>query len=133
MRTQWSRQDTSTDDTATLKRRRQDNGHSYNKTSGSTFKATPPVRRWKCVTSRLSTLKPMQRIALDTIVLMDISKDFRYIIVEIVTITRYFPAHDVTAAAATDVLWRHFYRFGTPLEIVTDQGSQFMNQTYPSG
>jgi len=80
----------------------------------------------------LSTLKPMQRIALDTIGPMDISMDFRYIIVVIDTFTRYvelFPANDVTAAAATDALWRHFCRFGTPLEIVTAQGSQFMNQT----
>ena len=83
----------------------------------------------------LSTLHPMQRIALDTIGPMDISKDFRYIIVIIDTFTRYvelFPAHDVTAAAATDALWRHFCRFSTPLEIVTDQGSQFMNQTLQS-
>ena len=83
----------------------------------------------------LSTLKPMQRIALDTIGPMDISTDFRYIIVIIDTFTRYvelFPTYDVTAAAATDALWRHFCRFGTPLEIVTDQGSQFMNQTLQS-
>ena len=72
----------------------------------------------------LSTLQPMQRIALDTIGPMDISKDFRYIIVIIDTFIRYvelFPALDVTAAAATDTLWRYFCRFGTPLEIVTDQ------------
>ena len=65
----------------------------------------------------------MQQIALDTIGLMDISKDFRYIILVIDTFTRYvelFPAYDVTAAAATDALWRHFCRFETPLEIVTD-------------
>ena len=36
---------------------------------------------------------------------MDISTDFRYIIIVIDTFTRYveiFPANDVTAAAATD-------------------------------
>ena len=74
----------------------------------------------------LSTLKPMQRIVLDTIGPMDIFKDFRYIIVDIDTFTRYLelcPVYDVTAAAATDGLWRHFCRFGTPLDIVTDQGS----------
>jgi hypothetical protein len=51
----------------------------------------------------LSTLKPMQRIALDMDMDMDISTDFRYIIVVIDTFTRYvelFPANDVTAAAA---------------------------------
>jgi len=55
----------------------------------------------------LSTLKPMQRIALDTIRPMDIAIAFRYIIVVFETFTRYvelFPANDVTAAAATDAL-----------------------------
>ena len=81
----------------------------------------------------LSTLKPMQRIALDTIGPMDISTDFRYIIVVIDTLTRYvelFPTNDVTVAEATDALWRHFCRFGMPLEIVMDQGSQLMNQGF---
>ena len=80
----------------------------------------------------LSTLKPMQQIELVKIGPMEISKDFRFIIVVIDTLTRYvelFPAHDDTAAAATHALWRQFCLFGTPLEIVTDQGSQFMNQT----
>ena len=48
-------------------------------------------------------LKLIQRIALDTIGLMDISKDFRYIIVVIETFTGYvelFPPCDVMAAAA---------------------------------
>ena len=56
----------------------------------------------------------MQRIALDTIRSMEISKEFRYIIAIIDRFTRYvelFPAYDVTA---TDALWRHFCRFGTP-------------------
>ena len=53
----------------------------------------------------------MQRIALDTIGPMEISKDFRCIIFIIDTFTRYielFPAYNVTAAAVTDALWRHF-------------------------
>ena len=63
----------------------------------------------------LSPLKLMQRIAQDTIVPINISKDFRYIIVIIDTFTRcveLFPAYDVTAAAATDVLWRHCSHLG---------------------
>ena len=36
---------------------------------------------------------------------------------------------NVTAEEATDALWRHSCRFGTPLEIMTDCGSQFMNAT----
>ena len=77
----------------------------------------------------LSTLKPMQLIAPDTIGPMDISKDFRYIIVVIETFTRcveLFPAYNVAAAVATLLQVRH------ALEIVTDQGSQFMNQTLQS-
>ena len=35
-----------------------------------------------------------------------------------------FPAYYVTATEVT--VWRYYCRFGTPLEIVTDQGSQFM-------
>ena len=73
----------------------------------------------------------MQRIALDTIGPMDICKDFRFIIVVIDTFTRYvelFPAYDVTEAAATDAL----SAVRNPPEIVTDQGSQFMNQTLQS-
>ena len=38
-----------------------------------------------------------------------------------------FPKHEVSAIAAADTLWRHTCRF-TPLEILTDFGSQFVNQ-----
>ena len=56
---------------------------------------------------------------------------FKYIIVIIDTFTRYveiFPEQEVSAIAAADALWRHTCRFTAPLEIVTDFGSQFMNQ-----
>ena len=56
---------------------------------------------------------------------------FKYIIVIIDTFTRYvelFPKQEVSAIAAADALWRHTCRFTAPLEIVTDFGSQFMNQ-----
>ena len=71
----------------------------------------------------LSTLKPMQRIAMDTIGPLDIAKQFRYKLVIIDTFTRYiepFPTKDFLADAATDALWRHSCRFGKPLEIMTD-------------
>jgi len=81
----------------------------------------------------LSTLKPMQRIAMDTRGPLDIAKQFRYIIVIIDTFTCYvelFPTKDVSAEAATAAApWRHSCRFGTPLEIMTDYGTQFMNKT----
>ena len=65
---------------------------------------------------------------------LSIAKQFKYILVIIDTFTRYvelFPSKDVSADAATDALWRHSCRFGTPLEIMTDYGTQFMNTDRP--
>ena len=70
----------------------------------------------------VSTLQPMRRIALDTIEPLEISHQFRYILVIIDTFTRYkelFPTKNVTAEEMTHELWRHSCRFGTPLEIMT--------------
>ena len=72
----------------------------------------------------------MQRIALDTIGPLPIAKQFKFILVVIDTFTRYvelYSTKDVTTKA--DTLWSHSCRFGTPLEIMTDYGSQFMNMT----
>ena len=74
----------------------------------------------------------MRRIALDTIGPLENSHQFRYILVIIDTFTRYvefFPTKNVTVEEATDALWQQSYRFGTPLKIMTDCGSQFMNAT----
>jgi hypothetical protein len=79
----------------------------------------------------LSSLKPMERIAIDTIGPVPDDMGFKYIIVLIDTFTRYvelFPKQEVTALAAADALFKHMCRFTTPLEIVTDFGSQFVNQ-----
>ena len=76
----------------------------------------------------------MERIAIDTIGPLPNDMGFKYIIVIIViidTFTRYvelFPKQEVSAIAAADALWSHTCRFTAPLEIVTDFGSQFMNQ-----
>jgi len=54
-----------------------------------------------------STLKPMQRIAIDTIGPLDIANQFKYILMIIETFTRYvelYPTKDVSADAATDAL-----------------------------
>ena len=78
----------------------------------------------------LSALKPMERIAIDTIGPLDDDMGFKYIVVIIDTFTRYielFPKQDVTAMAAADALFKHMCRFNTPREIVTDFGSQFVN------
>jgi transposase InsO family protein len=56
-----------------------------------------------------------------------------YIIVLIDTFTRYvelFPAIDVSAASAASALISHILRFGTPVELVTDNGTQFLNHMF---
>ena len=56
----------------------------------------------------LSTLQPMRRIALDTIDPLEVSYQFRYILVIIDTFTRYvelLPTKNVTGEEATDALW----------------------------
>ena len=71
----------------------------------------------------------MQRIVMDPIGPVEISKE---ILVIIDTFTRYvelFPTKDVMATVVTDALWRYSYRFGTQLQIMTDRGSQFINHT----
>ena len=58
----------------------------------------------------VSSLKSMERIAIDSIGPIDETFGLRYIIVIIDTFTRYFelfPKHDISAMVAVDVLWRH--------------------------
>jgi len=48
----------------------------------------------------------------------------------LLSLTRYvqlFLKQEVTAIAAADALRRHTYRFTAPLELVTDFGSQFVD------
>jgi hypothetical protein len=72
----------------------------------------------------VSTLRPMQWIAMDTIGQLPELMTFKFIIV-----FELFPANTVCAISAAKALWKHICRFCTPLEILTDQGTQFMNQT----
>jgi hypothetical protein len=77
---------------------------------------------------------PFFRIAMDTIgPLPPSSEGHKYIIVIIDTFTRYvelFPAVDVSAQSAASALVSHILRFGVPSELVTDNGSQFVNQVF---
>ena len=69
---------------------------------------------------------------MDTIGPLPEVMNFKFIIVLIDTFTRYvelFPANMVCAVSAANALWKHICRFCIPLEILTDQGTQFMNQT----
>ena len=77
----------------------------------------------------LSTLKPMERISINTIGPLPSDMGIKYIIF-IDTFTRYvelFPKQEVTAIATADALWRHTCRFTAPLELVADFGSHFVN------
>ena len=77
-----------------------------------------------------ATLKPMERISIDSIGPLPSDMGIKYIIVIIDTFTRYvelFPKQEVTAVAAADTLWRHTCRFTAPLELVTNFVSQFVN------
>ena len=102
--------------------------------SANTCRDALPDARHKTIRASifvLSTLKPIERIAIDTIGPLPNDMGFKYIIVIIDTFTRYvelFPKQEVSAIAAADALWRHTCRFTAPLEIVTDFGSQFMTQ-----
>ena len=80
----------------------------------------------------LSTVSPMTRIAIDTIGPFPTDMGFSHIIVIIDTFSRcieLFHTTDVTATSAASALWQHSCRFRTPNEIMTDKGSQFMNDT----
>ena len=64
----------------------------------------------------LSTLKPMERISIDTIGPLPADMGLKYIIVIIATFTRYielFPKQEVTAITAAGVIATHMSLYGT--------------------
>ena len=80
----------------------------------------------------LSHMEPMTRIGMDTIGPLSPSEGFCHIIVIIDHFSRYielFPSKDVSAKSAANALHRHICRFGVPMELITDQGTQFVNDT----
>jgi hypothetical protein len=87
----------------------------------------------------LATTEPMQRIYIDTIGPLNIlHKDEilrnnanNYILVIIDAFSRYlilYPIKSVTAESALDPLLNWISIFGCPSELVTDNGTQFMNE-----
>jgi transposase InsO family protein len=74
----------------------------------------------------------MTSISIDTMGPFPVDKDGNiYIIVIVDNFSRYtelFPAADCTAASAADAVLRHISFFGCPLEILSDNGTQFVNQ-----
>jgi len=80
----------------------------------------------------LSHMEPMTRLGMDTIGPLSPSEGYCHIIVIIDHFSRYielFPSKDVSAKSAANALHQHICRFGVPMELVTDQGTQFVNET----
>jgi len=80
----------------------------------------------------LSKVLSLTRIAIDTIGPFPTDMGFSHIIVIIDIFSRYielFHTTDVTATSAASALWQHSCRLRTPNVIMTDKGSQFMNDT----
>ena len=75
--------------------------------------------------------EPMERLEVDTIGPLPADEDgHRYILVVIDCFTRWvslYPTKDTTAQACVDALLQHVGTFGTPSQILTDNGTQFMN------
>ena len=77
------------------------------------------------------TLKPMQRINVDTTGPLPTSPEgFKYIVVVIDTFTRYlvtYPARTMEAEECAKLLNRFTTTYGIPDEILTDNGGQYVN------
>ena len=75
---------------------------------------------------------PWERVNIDTIgPLPEDELGNKYIIAIIDCFSRFlelYPAKDATAAAASEALFQSFGRFGTPQEILSDNGSQYVNE-----
>jgi len=75
---------------------------------------------------------PWERVNIDTIgPLPEDELGYKFIIVIIDCFSRFLelhPAKDATAAAAADALYQTFGRFGSPQEILSDNGSQYVNE-----
>jgi hypothetical protein len=83
-----------------------------------------------------ATLVPMERISMDTIGPLPISEDgFEYILVIIDCFTRFveiYPTKTVNAEECGKILLQHIGRYGAPKQILSDNGTQFINGTIKS-
>jgi hypothetical protein len=79
----------------------------------------------------LAAFQPFERIAMDTIGPLPESADgSKYIVVLIDSFTRHVQltaCKDVSAESAANALVRHMSLFGCPRQLITDQGTQFVN------
>mgnify|MGYP000847459154 CR=1 FL=1 len=76
---------------------------------------------------------PMERLAIDTVgPLTPTTKGYAYILVVIDCFSRYvelYPLHSTTAKEASERLLEHVGRYGEPIQILSDGGTQFVNET----
>ena len=74
----------------------------------------------------------MERLGIDTIgPLPESENGMKYILVIIDAFTRWvelYALRDTTAEEERDVLIQHYGRFGCPSQVITDNGSQFLNR-----
>ena len=79
-----------------------------------------------------STMHPMIKLNIDTIgPLPKDDKDYKYIIVIIDAFTRFikiYPMKTVNAEESAECFMSHMGTFGVPDEILTDNGSQYVNK-----
>ena len=76
----------------------------------------------------VSIVRRMQRIAMDTKSTLPEVMNFKFSIHRYTRYVELFPANTMCAISAENALWKHICRFCTPLDIVTDHSTQFMNQ-----
>jgi transposase InsO family protein len=81
----------------------------------------------------LSSAKPMERLDIDTIgPLPEDEEGNKFVLVVIDAFSRFtvvYPIKRATAKEAARALMHHFGTFGQPMHIMTDSGSQFVNET----
>ena len=81
----------------------------------------------------VATYAPMERLGIDTIgPLTESTNGYKYILVIICCFTRWvemFPLRGLTMEEAAHALRQHFGRFGVPSQVITDNGTQFKNNT----
>jgi hypothetical protein len=80
----------------------------------------------------LSQSKPMHALAMDTMgPLPEDENGNKYLIAIIDIFSRFlelYPAKDTSAVSAADALFQHAGRYGTPSLLISDAGSQYVNE-----
>jgi hypothetical protein len=78
-----------------------------------------------------ATYAPMERISLDSLGPLPTSNGYVYVLVIIDNFTRFvdlYPCKSTGAKEAAQHILQHCGRFGTPLQILSDAGTQFLNE-----